>query len=443
MSAQKWSVRIDKLRRVLDIRSTNMNTTFDVSKWQHMVNIPLLWGVILIGLSVPISVAFDNILLALILLGAVCSLASISRIAVFHPVARAALLLFALLFIATLYGSTPMKAAFEQLAKYIDLAFIPIFIFLLSTDTHRRRARYAFLLAMAITLLVSYAVGLKIVPVMAWMNVWTYPENPAIFHSHITQNNMMAFAIFLALLEWRDEIHRVKKIAWALFALLGSINILFMVQGRTGYLIFFVLLGWFVWSSIARVMQKRGKAFGWKQGVLILLGLCAVTIVAYNSSVRLHDRLASVGTDFQLWVPGEGSHTSTGERLDFYSNALQIVKHNIGFGVGTGGFLAAYEQQTLGTNIVKTRNPHNEFLLISVQTGIAGLALMLYLFYTQWRFAPKLPSSLEQDAAKGLVLACVVNCSFNSALMDHADGLFFAFMTAVLFASLKVRLKGE
>jgi hypothetical protein len=31
----------------------------------------------------------------------------------------------------------------------------------------------------------------------------------------------------------------------------------------------------------------------------------------------------------------------------------------------------------------------------------------------------------------------------NSALMDHADGLFFAFMTAVLFANLKTGTKND
>jgi hypothetical protein len=75
--------------------------------------------------------------------------------------------------------------------------------------------------------------------------------------------------------------------------------------------------------------------------------------------------------------------------------------------------------------------------MLTVQTGVIGLALLLYLFYTQWRTAPKLPTPFEQDAARGLVLAYAANCSLNSALMDHADGLFFAFMTAALFAGLQ------
>ncbi len=387
----------------------------------------------------PISVAFDNVLLALVLLSALFSLGSISRIVTTHPVGRAAMLLFAALFVAMFYGATPLKEAFAILGKYVDLLFIPIFIFLLSNEGVRRRARYAFLAAMTITLLLSYLVDMKIMPVMPWMvSRIAESPNPIIFHSHITQSNMMAFAVFLALLEWRVAATRAKQLAWGMFALLGTFNVLFMVQGRTGYLILLLLLGWFVWTSFARHMRERGKAWGWRQGALIALAFLAAAVLAYHTSARLHDRVALVVAEYQEWVPDHGkSSSSIGQRLDFYSNTLQIVQEHALFGVGTGGFPAAYAQHTQGKGVLQTGNPHNEYLMISVQTGLIGLALLLYLFYSQWRCAPLLPTSLEQDAARGLVLAYLVNCLLNSALLDHADGLFFAFMAATLCAGLK------
>lgn len=38
-------------------------------------------------------------------------------------------------------------------------------------------------------------------------------------------------------------------------------------------------------------------------------------------------------------------------------------------------------------------NPHNGYLMIR-QTGIFRLALLLYIFYTQWQYAPLLDSPL-------------------------------------------------
>lgn len=398
---------------------------------------PLRVSTILLGFTVPISVALDNLLLAILLLGLLFNARAIWQIAMQHPVARAAWLLFIVLFFAMFYGTTPLREAAGILGKYADLAFIPLFMLMLPNEVIRRRAQHAFLVAMGLTLLLSFMVGLKLLPVQHWMSVFATPNNPAIFHSHITQNNMMAFAAFLALLKCRGALTTKPRLAWAVFAGLAVFNVLFMVQGRTGYMILLVLLGWFAWSTLARYMQRHGRAWGWRQVASVLLTIMGLVATAYQASPHLHDRVNLVKSEFQAWQPNHGKDNSTGQRLDFYYNTLQIVRQHPVFGVGTGGFSAAFAQQTQGTEVLQTRNPHNEYLLITVQTGVMGLLLLWYLFYTQWRCAPLLDTPFEQDAARGLVLAYLVNCLFNSPLLDHADGLFFAFMTAVLFAGMR------
>lgn len=398
---------------------------------------PLRVCTILLGASVPISVALDNLLLAVVSLCILFSARAIWQIAAQNPAARAAWMLFGVLSIALFYGETPLREAVGILGKYADLAFVPLFMLLLSSEVDRRSAQYTFLAAMGVTLLLSFMVGLEILPVQHWMWMYTAADNPAIFHSHITQNNMMAFAVFLALLNFRDATVLSARMAWGLFASLGAINVLFMVQGRTGYMILLMLLGWFAWSTLARHMRKRGRQWGWRQGIALFLGFAGLVVMAYHASSRLQERVDLVASEYRAWQPNHGKDTSTGQRLDFYYNTLQIVQQHPVFGVGTGGFAAAFAKQTLGTDARQTTNPHNEYLLIAVQTGLVGLALLLYLFRTLWRCAPLLNAPFEQDAVRGLVLAYLVNSAFNSPLHDHADGLLFAFMTAVLFAGLK------
>jgi len=404
---------------------------------QRFTHTPLRIGMVALGFAVPVSVVLDNLLLALLLLGALFNLCAVWRVAAQQPVARAAWLLFAMLFAAMFYGATPLREAAGILGKYADLAFIPLFMLVLSDEAVRRKARYAFLASMGLTLLLSLLVGLKLLPVQHWMNAFAASDNPVIFHSHITQNNMMAFAVFLALLNLREAASRTARMGWGLFALLGTANVLFMVQGRTGYVILLVLLGWFAWATLARHAQRRGRTWGWRQGAVLALVLAGVALVAYQASPRLHDRVGLVLSEYRAWQPNQGRDTSTGQRLDYYYNTLQVVREHPVFGVGTGGFAAAFALQTQGKGALQTRNPHNEYLMIAAQTGLAGLTLLLYLFYTQWRTAPLLDAPFGQDAARGLVLAYLANSSFNSALLDHADGLFFAFMTAVLFAGMQ------
>ena len=87
--------------------------------------------------------------------------------------------------------------------------------------------------------------------------------------------------------------------------------------------------------------------------------------------------------------------------------------------------------------MVATVNPHNEYLNIAVQLGAAGLLMLLYLFYCQWRLASLLPTPYERHLARSLVITFAVGCLFNSLLMDHAEGLFFAWVTGLSFAGLR------
>ncbi len=397
-----------------------------------------LWiSAALIGLAVPISTALSNILLAMTLLGGLFYTRAIWQIVQNQPVAQAAWLLFGALWLGTLYGATPWREAMGLLGKYIDLAFIPLFMLIFSADIARRWAQRAFFAASGLILFLSYLLALKLLPVQSWMTDLASPDNPVIFHSHITQNNMMAMAIFLALLAAREAVSAKLRWAWAGFAGLALFNVLFMVLGRTGYLILFTLLAWLVWATLARYANRRGKKWGLRQAAIIVFGMIAVIVLALQLSPRLHERISAVGSEYLAWQPNHGEGTSTGERLDFYYNTWQIIQQHPLIGVGTGGFAAAFTQQTAGTAAKKTPNPHNEYLMMTAQIGLAGGLLLLYLFYTQWRSAPRLTTPFAQDAARGLVLAYMVNCTFNSALLDHADGLFFAWLTALFVAQTR------
>ncbi len=413
----------------------NLSLTLQRKLMPHLRN-----SAAIIGLSVAVSTALDNLLLAIVLLGLFFSAPQVWRITLRNPVARAAMLLFALLAVGVSYGDTTISEALGKLGKYIDLAFVPLFMLMFTNGRVRVFAERAYMAGMALTLLLSYLIGLQLLGIQPWMSDMATVDNPVVFHSHITQNNMMAYAAFLALLKCRDALSKEMRVAWASYAILAMANVLFMVQGRTGYLILLVLLCWFAWVTWARRAQLQGKPWGWKQGATGLSITILLIASAYIASPRLHDRMSLVAQEFQAWHPNEEIVTSSaGTRLNFYYNAVQIfAKHPI-LGVGTGGFEAAFTEQIKDTDLLTTPNPHNEYLLIAAQTGAIGLALLLYLFYTVWRTAPRLESNYLQDAARGLVLAYMINCALNSALHDHADGLFFAWMVALLFSGISAK----
>jgi O-antigen ligase len=130
------------------------------------------------------------------------------------------------------------------------------------------------------------------------------------------------------------------------------------------------------------------------------------------------------------------ARTSVGYRLEFYDNTLKLIRDRPLLGAGTGGFPDAYKRQVAGTAMAPAGHPHNEYLHLMAQLGIPGLVALLALFWVPWRLAPRLPLAHEGILARGIVLTIAVGCVVNSLLLDHTEGLFFAWGLGVLFGGL-------
>jgi len=406
-----------------------------MSNLARVANISSRWCVIALGIAIPLSVVLDNLLLlVLLVLILIRNSRDVLHTATHNPVARAGALLFVALLLGVAYGGTPFKEAADILGKYADLAFIPLLMVAGRDAEIRRYAVQGFLAVMLITALLSWLVGLHVLPVAGWMWKGCTPEYPAIFRSSITQNMLMAYTAYLLALQAGEPQTARRKILLIGLAALACGNVLFMVPGRTGYLVLLALGIYFAWVAFARKLRSLGRGLGWREGAGMVLLTLVLVFGVYHVSSRLHDRVDLVLVEFRAWQANGPNGSSTGDRAEFYYNTFELVKRHPLLGVGTGGFPAAYAEQVRGKGVTLTHNPHNEYLLITAQIGLVGLALLLYLFYTQWRHAARLPGLFEQDAARGLVLTIAVTSLFNSPLLDHTEGLFFGFASAILFA---------
>jgi len=386
------------------------------------------WSAIALGFSIPISIALDSVLSVAVLAGWLLSgdyrrkLDAIAR----NPVAIGALLLFAMLLIGTLYGQHDPGDTSNYLGKYTDLLFIPIFAYCFRDAADRRRAIFALAAALVLTLALSLLVKMGWLPHASFIK--GDAANASVFKHSITHGILMSFGAFLFVnlslrstsVEWRW--------IWLGLAILAAVNVLLMVQGRTGYVVLGILTLYagFCWKGWRGV----GATFA---AVLLLSGALAVTPNAAR------DRVLLVIDEAQAWQPGKPNETSTGFRLSFYRNSLAIMAEHPLLGVGTGGFPKAYVDQTRGTGLAPSRNPHNEYLLIAVQTGLIGLALLLHLFWQHWRLAPRLATRFETHLSRGLLLTIAVGCLFNALLLDHTEGLLFAWMTGLLCGEIRSR----
>lgn len=393
-------------------------------------------SMLLLALSIPISVVLGNLMLAIVLCcGLLFYAKKVWHIAVEHPAARAALLLFLSLALGCALGDAPLGEALVMLSKYMDLAFIPLFLLLFKDQTLRQRAELVLIATLLLTAVLSWLIGLRVLGVD--FCVWESCEasNPSVFLSHIPHNMMMAFATFLFALKAREEKIVKLKLAYIGLALFTGADVLFLVQGRTGYMVMGALVAYFIWVALQQYLHKRARRLGWKEGVIFLTLLGLSVGGAYQLSSRLQQRVDLIVAESFAWKNTGKNDSSTGQRLEFYSNSLEIIKAHPLVGVGTGGFAEAYRQQVEPKGLVPTRNPHNEYLHLTAQLGIAGCVLFLFLLYTQWRTAAQLKNAYDRDAAIGLTLTLMVASLFNTPLMDHTEGLFFAYAGALYFSA--------
>jgi O-antigen ligase len=388
-----------------------------------------LWIAVAIGLSIPVSTALDTFLVAAFLLCWAAGGHYREKLAAIRGNAFALLPcgLFLLYAAGSVYSPGSTGEIVQALDKAARLLLIPLLISLAPESLWRDRALHALMAAIALTLLLSFLVWLGLMPDTGFVK--GVQADPVVFKKKATHSMLVAFAAFWFALKAREAADPRARLLWALAAALGAFNVLFMVLGRTGYLVLMALLLYYLVSTLGR------------RGVLAAAAVALVVVgtVYFTPSSRLHQRTKTTIAEIQDWRAGKPATPLGNMRLESWSNSLEIIRQHPLIGVGTGGFAVAYAKQVEGTSMIPAKQPENQYLLTAVQLGGVGLAVLLALFAVQWHLASRLATRTDTDLARGLVITMAVGCVFNSFLLDHTEALFYAWLSGLLFAGLQTR----
>jgi len=378
----------------------------------------LRWGgfaVIATCFCIPLSTSLMDLCSALVVLFWLGSgrAAIVGRLLRHHPAAALATLLFLYFLIAVSYSPAGPAAAFAVLMKYRELLLLPLVLSLaVGNQELIRRAENGFVAGALVLMLVSYGMGLGLIPAAKYGNSLLF---------HITHSFFMALLAYWAL-QRAIDLPQHRRLPWALVFLLATANLIFIAPGRTGMFTFAVLLGF---AALQRLSLKRRIA-----GCLVLILLLpAGFMISTNISSRVQQALQ----DIIHYEPGI-SRSSLGMRLDWWGNSIELIRERPLFGHGTGAFAVRQQELINGGDTMPTDNPHNEYLFIGVQLGLTGLALFLALLTSQWVAATGLDRH-SRFLLQGVVLTMATGCLMNSFLFDSHQGHFYAFLSALLLAA--------
>ena len=209
-------------------------------------------------------------------------------------------------------------------------------------------------------------------------------------------------------------------LALTALALLFLANIVFVISSRTTLVVFPVML-------IVLALQR----LSWKGGIAFVLAASVLAVAAGSASPFLRYRTLLV-IDEVTRYHSEDAETSAGYRLEFWKKSIEFVAQAPLIGHGTGSTKTLFRAAASGTGISAafTDNPHNQTLIIAVQLGLIGVALL----YAMW-FAHALMfrgGDWPHWVGLGVVVQTMVSAVFNSQLFYFTPGWIYVFGVGVL-----------
>ena len=375
---------------------------------------------VLLACALPLSTTAVTILACLILLLWLVEgeYGRKLRIVIGNPVAQALLLYLAVLALGLLWSPDP-QAGLQVLAARWKIAMLCVF---LSLVIRRPRRLYAggYLSGLTVAMGMTY---------LAWFGLLQYSDvsEQHLTHKtfHVVYNPLLAFGIYLVLHEliWRKGLAR----GWRVFlvVLAGAMIVdMFITDGRSGQLVFFVLMG----LLLFQVLHKRRLVALLAVSILVP----AMFVAGYQLSPVFRGRVESARQEVSQFRVNP--NTSVGQRLQFWKNSWLIIREHPVLGVGTGGFTAAYcrinTRQSPGC--VATDNPHNQYVLVAAMVGVPGIISLLLIFAAMFREAMRRHDHWQRVRVAFPLFFLVIMFT-ESYLKVYETGFLFSLFGAVLY----------
>lgn len=332
------------------------------------------------------------------------------------------------------YTDAPMSYAWKNIFSERKILYILPLTLIFSAAAPKRRFLIAFLAVATVALVASFA--LTIIPIQYWVKLLPMvdvriatrliTENMFVLRSNVTQGMVFAIGAFLAL--WFSQQQHQPVRVWAMRALAVAfvINIGTVTHGRSGYVVFLVLVVWAfaIWRGF------KGVAVG------LLLAL-SIGVFSFFASPSVHQRVMQGVTEAQGFATVE-HETSLGKRMVLYQTTLEMIRRNPVIGLGTGAFKTHYSaiaaEKYQGWQSDPADDPHSQYLFILAENGMIGLITFLAMIGMLLKYCLK-GGSIYGKMAAGCVLAWCATSLFSGHFRTFPEGHLIAFIVGILMVN--------
>jgi O-antigen ligase len=337
-----------------------------------------------------------------------------------HPAAWLAVALFVFAALGMLWADVSWKERLSGLYPYSRLLLLPL-LFVQFRDSDRWRwVLGAFLFSCGVLMLISYVsiligdrIGL----------VFKLPGIPA--RDYIAQAGeftLCAMGLFYLAMNYWSERRTGALFAAVALAILFLANIALVATSRTALVLVPLLLALLVVTQ-----------FRLSQAIALLALVAFVCAAIWFSSTTVQERITGIYTEIKTHRTHENIGTSAGLRVEFWRQAVAIIRAAPIIGHGTGTVRDRYAKAVAaeGTHVQATVNPHNQTFMVAIQLGIVGALILIAMWIAHLALFIR---GTGLAAWIGLVVVAqnVLGGLFNTHLFDFVQGWLYIFGVGVM-----------
>lgn len=326
----------------------------------------------------------------------------------------AGLVLFLFIVLSSAWSPATLHAQMSLVGKYCKLLYLPILAVGFMHLKTRVWTLNAYLAAMVLTCVIS------ILQSKGWLMGTRDPGE--VFYNHIITGFMVAFGAYVALLRALVSSGKMRWVYWVV-ALLASYQVLFINTGRTGYIVFFILMVLLLLNTLS-----------FQKACIGILFFCGVFLLAYHQSPIMQLGLKSVISDVQF-LKQNNKNTSIGYRIQFHEYAKSLFWEHPILGIGVGGFKERFTQDNpipaWGSQL---NDPHSQYWMTLSEQGAIGFILLLIFLFSL--YLSSLPLQENKPLLLGILVAFCIGSVTDTILCYSTAGYLLIVMSALCFGEV-------
>lgn len=235
-----------------------------------------------------------------------------------------------------------------------------------------------------------------------------------VFRGHLIHVAFLAIAANFLLWEIINKSNSDKRrLLYGFFYLISVFDLMFLVQGRTGQVMFLGI------TFVVLISKFRLK------GLLSFVVILAIAVPAlYKFSPAVRNGILEYSHERAQMEQGN-YNTSAGLRAQFHKNSLIMFKQSPLIGHGTGSYPSHYKALVAGTNQAINTQPHGDLYLVAVELGVLGLLAFVAMLLANVFELFKMKNRTTQTMGLVLLTGYLIALTQNSFFTDNVTGLAF------------------